>query len=402
MAAVAHRVGIVDGRAVYLENPTFLAESTALCLGARVVFGTPAAPGAATYLDRERVTHLLVATDGPERDRPRRVPAVRHGCRRPPRRSAAPARPVVRRRPAPAVRSDRRDRIGWLDSSLMTEPEGLTLEPRPMGGILAFYAAIWSEAQAAAARWRLALIVEVAMVAAWFVIRSTAGVDGRAYMLWVLAAGVLALVAPMSGLVVFVATSVAFEPDDVARTLVPARARAAAARGRRAHPDRGGPAAVAAGAGHLARARPADRDGPRRAQHVRPVRHRHRVARRPVVAGQHGRPGHRARRGGLDRARRVHPGARRRLRGRRGQRAGLPRRIRVAGPDLRQSRWSGSASGRTSGRACRGRSLRRTRCRRSSSCRRLVLAAAVLLARDLRLKVARPGRRSSRCSSPIT
>ena len=101
----------------------------------------------------------------------------------------------------------------------MTEPEGLTLEPRPMGGILAFYAAIWSEAQAAAARWRLALIVEVAMVAVWFVIRSTAGVDGRAYMLWVLAAGVLALVTPMSGLVVFVATSVAFEPDDVARTL---------------------------------------------------------------------------------------------------------------------------------------------------------------------------------------
>ncbi len=65
VAAVAHRVGIVDGRAVYLENPTFLAESTALCLGARVVFGTPAAPGAATYLERERVTHLLVSTVGP-------------------------------------------------------------------------------------------------------------------------------------------------------------------------------------------------------------------------------------------------------------------------------------------------------------------------------------------------
>ena len=65
IAAVARRVGIVDGRAVYLENPAFLAESTALCLGARVVFGTPAAPGAGTYLARERVTHLLVATEGP-------------------------------------------------------------------------------------------------------------------------------------------------------------------------------------------------------------------------------------------------------------------------------------------------------------------------------------------------
>jgi hypothetical protein len=65
VAALAHRVGIVDGRAVYLENPTFLAESTALCLGARVVFGTPAAPGATSYLERERVTHLLVSTIGP-------------------------------------------------------------------------------------------------------------------------------------------------------------------------------------------------------------------------------------------------------------------------------------------------------------------------------------------------
>jgi Dolichyl-phosphate-mannose-protein mannosyltransferase len=65
IAAVTGRVGIVDGRAVYLEDPEFLAESTALSLGARVVFGTPASPGAASYLARERVTHLLVATAGP-------------------------------------------------------------------------------------------------------------------------------------------------------------------------------------------------------------------------------------------------------------------------------------------------------------------------------------------------
>lgn len=65
LGAVTGRVGIVDGRAVYLEDPAFLAESTALCLGARVVFATPDAPGTASYLARERVTHLLVATDGP-------------------------------------------------------------------------------------------------------------------------------------------------------------------------------------------------------------------------------------------------------------------------------------------------------------------------------------------------
>ncbi len=94
-----------------------------------------------------------------------------------------------------------------------------TLEGRPLGGIPDFYGAIWSEARAAAARWRLALIVEVAMVALWFVVRTTAGVDGRIYAIWVIAAGALALVAPLSGLVIFVATSVAFEPDSVARTL---------------------------------------------------------------------------------------------------------------------------------------------------------------------------------------
>ena len=59
------------------------------------------------------------------------------------------------------------------------------------------------------------------MVVAWFVVRTVAGADGRAYLMWVVAAGVLALVAPRSGLVVFVATSVFFEPDSLARTLRP-------------------------------------------------------------------------------------------------------------------------------------------------------------------------------------
>ena len=63
IAAVSRRTGIVDGRSVYLEDPGFLAEATALALGARVVFGTPSAPGARSYLEREGVTHLLVATD---------------------------------------------------------------------------------------------------------------------------------------------------------------------------------------------------------------------------------------------------------------------------------------------------------------------------------------------------
>jgi hypothetical protein len=64
IAAITGRVGIIDGRAVYLEDRAFLTESTNLVLGARVVFATPGGPGAASFLARERVSYLLVA--GPE------------------------------------------------------------------------------------------------------------------------------------------------------------------------------------------------------------------------------------------------------------------------------------------------------------------------------------------------
>jgi hypothetical protein len=65
IAAVTGRVGITDGRAVYLEEPEFLAESTALCLGARAFFANPTAPAALSFLARERVSYLVVATAGP-------------------------------------------------------------------------------------------------------------------------------------------------------------------------------------------------------------------------------------------------------------------------------------------------------------------------------------------------
>ena len=61
LAALARRVGLIDGRAVYLEDRAFLAEATRLALGARVVFADPSGPGAASYLARERVDYLLVA-----------------------------------------------------------------------------------------------------------------------------------------------------------------------------------------------------------------------------------------------------------------------------------------------------------------------------------------------------
>jgi hypothetical protein len=66
IAAVARRTGLLDGRAVYLEDRAFLGESTSLLLGARVVFLQPNGAPAAAYLARNRVNYLLVATSGPE------------------------------------------------------------------------------------------------------------------------------------------------------------------------------------------------------------------------------------------------------------------------------------------------------------------------------------------------
>jgi hypothetical protein len=55
-------VGILDGRAVYLEDPAFLGDAEALVLGARRFFGNPDDPAALDYLAAERVDHLLVVT----------------------------------------------------------------------------------------------------------------------------------------------------------------------------------------------------------------------------------------------------------------------------------------------------------------------------------------------------
>jgi len=85
--------------------------------------------------------------------------------------------------------------------------------------VASFYGVLWSEAQAR--RREIAIAVEAIMVIAWFLVRTVADVDSRVYLLWLLAAGALALVAPKSGLVVLIATSVFFEPDSLARTLAP-------------------------------------------------------------------------------------------------------------------------------------------------------------------------------------
>ncbi len=52
--------GILDGRAVYLEDPAFLGETTSLLLGARRFFLDPGDPGGAAFLADENVDYLLV------------------------------------------------------------------------------------------------------------------------------------------------------------------------------------------------------------------------------------------------------------------------------------------------------------------------------------------------------
>ena len=64
LTALSRRTGIVDGRAVYLEDAEFLRASTALLLGARVVFTDPDGPGAGAFLRREGVDYLLVVGPG--------------------------------------------------------------------------------------------------------------------------------------------------------------------------------------------------------------------------------------------------------------------------------------------------------------------------------------------------
>ena len=53
-------VGILDGRAVYLEDPEFLGETTSLLLGARKFFMDPADPDGRAFLADEDVEYLLV------------------------------------------------------------------------------------------------------------------------------------------------------------------------------------------------------------------------------------------------------------------------------------------------------------------------------------------------------
>lgn len=100
----------------------------------------------------------------------------------------------------------------------MSDPSTSTTSPSlARAEVASFYRAVWEAVTGAAARYRLAIVLEIAMIVAWFAIRTMFDIDGRAYAAWVVVAGVLAFVAPLSGLVVFIGSSAFFEPDSFAR-----------------------------------------------------------------------------------------------------------------------------------------------------------------------------------------
>ena len=63
VGALGGRTGILDGRAVYLEDPGFLASSTSLLLRARSAFRDPDGPVADRLLRDEAVTHIVLVDE---------------------------------------------------------------------------------------------------------------------------------------------------------------------------------------------------------------------------------------------------------------------------------------------------------------------------------------------------
>ena len=232
------------------------------------------------------------------------------------------------------------------------------------------------------------------MVVAWFVIRTVADVDGRAYLLWVVAAGALALVAPRRG------SSCSSRPRSSSNpTASPGRSRpreliVLPLAARRPRPGRRRPVPLAAGAGDLAR-RSCSCSGRRSASctrsgvfdqdfqwHAAQSWIGNMLA--PIIilvaAAWTARDGDLrvlvvAIGVGVVAARRLPR-----------SNTPLPGRSRTG-----RFAWVGFWKG-FGGAARRARSRRRTPCRRSSSCRRWSLLAAVLLARDVRLRAIAAGR----------
>jgi O-antigen ligase len=94
------------------------------------------------------------------------------------------------------------------------EPQGST-----GAGILDLYRLAWGTLRDVFVRYRLAIVVEIALIAAWFLLRTAFTVESRPYLLWTIVSAGVALISPTSGLVILAATAPFFEPVSVSRIL---------------------------------------------------------------------------------------------------------------------------------------------------------------------------------------
>jgi hypothetical protein len=89
------------------------------------------------------------------------------------------------------------------------------------GGIVDLYRSVWRVAASAAARHRVAILIEIGLVVLWVVLRTRFAVETRPYIAWTLVACGIAAVSPTSGLVVLAATGPFYEPATFGRDLGP-------------------------------------------------------------------------------------------------------------------------------------------------------------------------------------
>lgn len=103
----------------------------------------------------------------------------------------------------------------------MASLDNSTVEPEITSGvgIVDLYRQAWRAGQDAVVRYRLAIVIEIALIAAWFLFRTAFTVESRPYLLWTIVAAGVALISPTSGLVILAATGPFFEPVTLTRAL---------------------------------------------------------------------------------------------------------------------------------------------------------------------------------------
>jgi hypothetical protein len=104
--------------------------------------------------------------------------------------------------------------------------EGPAVDPRPAvdaqpasAGVADLYRAVWAWLGGKTVRQRLAIVIEVGFIAAWFLLRTRYDVESRPYLVWTIATALIALVSPTSGLVILAGTAPFFEPTTLLRVL---------------------------------------------------------------------------------------------------------------------------------------------------------------------------------------